>query len=141
MLRQRLDGCYQVFGRIRFQQISLGSGLQHFLYDLLRVRDRQNQNAMAGFVSQNLPCGFQPIQVWHSDVQNDHIGLQLPGLLDCFTAISSLSANNPSRMSGQQRAHTPAYNLMVISNKNSKWVRNAPPVTRLTISGTVEQLL
>ena len=58
----------------------------------------ENQNAGFGHEGQNLPRRIQTVQVRHADVEQQDVGLELGGTLDCFATILCLGAHFPSLM-------------------------------------------
>ncbi len=60
---------------------------------------------------------FQPIQVRHSDVQDDDVGLELLCLLDSFPPIARFGTNLPLGMGFQQCAETAAHDFVIISDQ------------------------
>jgi hypothetical protein len=89
VLLQRLDSHCQVLCCIGLQHKSPRTRLQHLFYELFRVGNGQNQNALQRIVAENLTRGIQSVQTRHANVENDDIRVQLCGLLDCLACRQS----------------------------------------------------
>ncbi len=63
---------------------------------------------------QQLACSVQAVEVWHANVHDHHIRLQLLGHFDRFAAIGCFTAYFPSFMLLEKRAQTAAYNFVII---------------------------
>jgi hypothetical protein len=92
---------------------------------------RQNQNASIWRCRQNLPRRVQPVQVRHSDIQQQHVWLQLAGTLDSFPAVSGLATNFPPGMAFEQGANAFPRHLVIVCDKDSKHA-HLPEETRIS---------
>src|SRR5260370_36672455 len=87
----------------------------------------QDQNASLRICGEDLPRRVQPVQVRHSDIEQQNVRLQLAGVLDGFAAVPGFATYFPSRMIFQQRANAFSSHFVAIRNKNSNRAQTSPP--------------
>jgi hypothetical protein len=63
---------------------------------------------------QQLTGGVQAVEVWHANVHDHHIRLQLLGHFERLAAIGCFAAYFPSFMLLEKRTQTAAYNFVII---------------------------
>ena len=61
--------------------------------DLLRLVGGEEEHFHSWKRGDDLPRGIDAVQDRHVDVDDDHVGLQLAGQLDCFAAVTGFAAD------------------------------------------------
>jgi hypothetical protein len=129
---QSFDRRQQVPASVGLKQKAACSSGQYFPYRLFRIVYGQDQDASFGQDCEDLSCGIQPVEVRHTDIQQENVWFQLAGTLYGFTPVSGLTTNLPSGMSFEQGANTFSRHFVVIRNQDSKAAQALPPGTRIT---------
>src|SRR5439155_15698968 len=120
IVTQSFDSCDQISRRIGLEQKTTGACIQNFTDHLVRIVQRKNQDTCMRIGLQYLPCGFEAVQRRHSDIENEHVRLELKRLLNGFAPVTRFAADLPFRLRLQQRDQSLSYYFMVVSNQNTE---------------------
>jgi hypothetical protein len=69
----RLDGNDQLAGGVGLEDQPFRPELDGSFHGLLRIVDGQEKNFGFGIVTEDLASCIQTIEVWHADVESDHV--------------------------------------------------------------------
>src|SRR5579864_1469004 len=88
----------------------------------------ENDDLGLGAIRENLPGCIYPIQIRHSDVEQDQVRPQCFSKFDRLTPIACLATQFPSWMTFEHGANPSPHDFVVIRNQNSKSAHLPAPV-------------
>jgi hypothetical protein len=131
-VQQRVDGLDNG------ANVGLGAGSPNsdpprFFGQLPGEMNRDHQDGNLGKKPINLPRDVETIQVWHLEVEQNHVRGILLHPLNCFPSRSSLVANLPSTLLFEESAQVVSDRRIVVYNKNANQSARPSAVARMTL--------
>src|SRR5262249_1001268 len=117
---------------IGFEDITSRAGAEHFARNFLGLMHRENQDFSPGDSRNNLPGRIEAVQLWHADVDDRKIRLELSCLVDRLPSVRRFGTHLPTGPSFQQRPKPAPDNGMIICNHDSSFRQAAPSRGRST---------
>ena len=114
-----MDRLHQVIRPGIFEQIAQRAGLDGRKDLVVGGKAGQHQDAHAGWLRRDLPCGFDAIHLGHHQVHQDHVGVQRLSLGDGLGSVARLADHLDVALGREQRADAFADDGVVVNNHNS----------------------
>jgi hypothetical protein len=106
----------QLLKRTLFEHIARCTGAQHILHILLATMDGQGDDFTIWKLSYYLSGRFHAVHIRHTDIHDDHIGHEIPNLLESGLPITSFANDLYVTLWSNQHIEPHSEDLVVIGD-------------------------
>lgn len=113
------DGLIKLLGGAALLKVSSGAGLKHGGSDGLIIERRKTNDADRLSLIPDAPRGFNPVQLGHLNIHDDHVRLSVPSQLDGFQTIGGLGDHLQVGLAIDDPTQVSADHGVIVSNEDA----------------------
>lgn len=113
------DGPVKLLRGAVFLKVSSGAGPEHGGSDRLIIERRKPNDADRLSLMPDAPRGFNPVQVGHLNIHDDHVRLHMPRQLDGFQTVGGLCDHLQVGLAIDDPAQVSADDGVIVSDEDA----------------------